>query len=65
MAVEPGWEVTCKGAKELLTVSWYDGASAEARPVGGTNEHRQSAIDEGKISSVREWELKCYYLKKL
>ena len=39
MAVEPGWEVTCKGAEELLTVSWYDGAGAEVRPVGGTNEH--------------------------
>ena len=39
MAVEPGREITNKGAEEVLAVSRYDGTGAEARPVGGTNEH--------------------------
>ena len=28
-----------KVLRELLTVSWYHGARAEARPVGGTKKH--------------------------
>lgn len=39
MAVEPGWEITSKGVEELFTVPRYDGTGAEARPVGGANEH--------------------------
>ena len=65
MAVEPGREIPSQAVEEPFPVSRDGEIGPEARPVGRADDLGQSAVGEGEVGGVGEWELLCYQEKKL